>query len=416
MPIDLSDLGPQTNKKVDLSDLGPTQPTQTAKPTQPPSAMMQAFQKLFDKYPSIRAQLPTTAPDPLARIGEAEANLNQRIQSGAGQLAEKYGTAGAIAGTIAGTTGDFFLNDDPKSKLRTALSLIPAVGAAGKLAKLGEAAPEAAKVLGTVVKAPTGMQKAEGTLIGAMTGKATRFAQALAADPEILDSKTPDLKEVSNKYTAYFKKIGEKIDNKLVQETLKQDYFPDEKETNKLLKITNNVKAKLLTNQPVSVSDLFTAERAAAAIRRGDRAFQNPELRKAAEAMQEQFSLALENQGAGELKELGRQWFRAKVKDAFQSIFPTTSTGKPAFVRSALMFNEFKKALDAGLDLKPGKAALAAAKGAVMSPFLAGQMLRSTKVATPIKAGIPPALQRMLKRRQNKSLEDIRASSNPSNP
>lgn len=251
-------------------------------------------------------------------LAEAGRFLNQRIQGAAGYAAEKGGVPGAIAATIPATMAEATIPQDRLGVFLAAAGL----GAEGQITKAGKA-----------VKQPGAMAKVMGSGVSASTAVPEKYASAIIADPTILDKSTPTVQSVSKMYTEALERIGANIDRARIKKLTDKSYFPDDKEVSKLEKIISRVQESAAKGVE-DPADTFLAGRAAAAMQRSNKASLNPDFAKYAAEMQQHFDSRLAELGVPEIRDLGKLYFKAKAKEAFQSWLPQNKNLSPNAMRT----------------------------------------------------------------------------------
>ena len=317
---------------------------------------------------------------------DAIASGGRFANSGNQQLAQIMSDHGGLPGKAVGGTlsvaSDYLL---PQNRFGAAMMAFPAAQkgiAAGKSA-LGLTQAAAA---GTKVVKPGAMANVGGAVLGASSATEPRLAAAVLADLDILTPKTPGTADVSKRYIEYFKSIGAKFDSDLIKKWADRDYLPDARETSRLETIVRDVTAAMKEGKTPSPEELFKARSAASAIQR-TKANVRPNLVQWAKEKQSAFDDMLEKTGHGEIKELGRQWFRAVAKEAFEHILPVNKNMSPNALRSTLAGHLTAKAAEALAKGDGIAAATYAAQAATMTPKGVGLGIRAGRSLARPNAG-----------------------------
>lgn len=318
-----------------------------------------------------------------ARAGR---KINEGVQKAAGFVAEKggemgAGPLGALLAAPAAIASEVAL---PQNKVQMALLPGAFEGKATGLAKKGP----------TKINKPTKLQEGMGSMMSATSSVNQRYTNALAANPELLET-APSRGDIVKKYTEYFANQGKQINSETLKQYTRENFFPNEGQVSTISDIVETAISQIdltdASKSKLTTEEAFIAASAARAALRSSAAGSNRSMAAYFKGAKEALDNYLEAQGQGELKELGRQYFQANVKEQFDSFLPRNKNQSPNALRSLIMGG---LAGDALKELVAGNTGAALGRGvqaAAMSPLLLGQAVKGAAKAGVSRPGYDKA-------------------------
>lgn len=302
-------------------------------------ALNEMIQKAIgDRAESVGKRFPSEDfPDPQIRTGMAGLGAAQSAMSSYAIPTDKLSAAATIAGAFS-----------------------PGAGPVSKELAISDSIP---------FKTPSLIDKLKG---GIMTSKAAipgKYAETIAANPDIMGPGTLDKKTVGGLYDELYKKLGINTTSETYKKLFGSAYPATERETGKLKKMVEGT-IDALQADPASVptEQAIFARQAARKLGESSAAKLDPRVASVAEGHYGVLDDLLSSRGLDSVKKLDQLYFRAAAKEAGSAILPMNKNMTPNALRTNLMALTAGSAAKNLLSGHPGLAAVDAVQAASMSP------------------------------------------------